>query len=250
MKKRCAVFTTVKNESIFLPIWLKHYQQFFENEDIYVLDHQSTDGSTINLPVNVKTVTNEFVNDHDWLVKLAQDFQRELLTRYQCVIFAESDEILYPLGKPFSQAIDEFIQSDDLYLTCQGYSLVQDIQNEIALQKGDVISEKRNYWYKDPAEDKTLISKIPLEWKWGFHSLRYRGNNYNVDWYIAHLHRFDFQTMVARHQERTNFKQKQDGGGTHWKSDEKDIFDVFQQTASQPILIPDNHKKALAHLTF
>ena len=109
IKKKCAVFTTVKNESIFLPIWLRHYQQYFDNQDIYVLDHHSTDGSTLNLPVNVKTVANDYVNDHEWLVKIAQDFQKELLKEYECVVFAESDEILYSLEKPFNQTIDEFI---------------------------------------------------------------------------------------------------------------------------------------------
>ena len=45
-KKKCAVFTIVKNENYFLPIWLKHYKRYFDNSDIYVLDHQSNDGST------------------------------------------------------------------------------------------------------------------------------------------------------------------------------------------------------------
>jgi hypothetical protein len=250
MKKKCAVFTTVKNESIFLPIWLRHYQQYFNNQDIYVLDHHSTDGSTSNLPVNVRTVANDYVNDHEWLVKIAQDFQKELLKDYECVIFAESDEILYSLEKPFNQTIDEFIAGDDLYLTFSGYSVIQDIQNEPALQTGDFIFEKRNIWYKDAAEDKTLMSKISLEWNWGFHSLKGKNNNYHRDCYIAHLHRFDFETMVKRHQDRTSFKQKQDGGGTHWKSNQNDIFEVFQQVASQPFLIAQEHKNSLRHLTY
>lgn len=250
MKRKCAVFTTVKNESIFLPIWIRHYQQYFNDEDIYVLDHNSTDGSTKNLSVNVKLVTNEYVNDHEWLVKIAKDFQKELLRKYECVIFAESDEILYSAKKPFNEAIDEFIDSDDLYLTCSGYSVIQDIQTEISLQKEDLIFEKRNYWYKDSAEDKTLITKIPLEWNWGFHSLRGRNNNYHSDFYLVHLHRFDFETMVKRHKERTSFKQKQDGGGTHWKSNQNDIFEVFQQISSKPLLIPEKHKHALKHLNY
>lgn len=250
MKRKCAVFTTVKNESVFLPIWLRHYQQYFENQDIYVLDHHSTDESTAYLSVNVKTVANEYVNDHEWLVKIAQDFQRELLKKYQCVIFAESDEILYSVEKPLNQIIDEFIESDDLYVTFSGYSVIQDIQNEPGLQSGDLIFEKRRYWYKDAAEDKTLMSKIPLDWNWGFHSLKGRNNNYHSDCYIAHLHRFDFQTMVQRHQERTSFKQKQDGGGTHWKSNQNDIFEVFQKISSQPLLIPEHHQLALKHLEY
>lgn len=250
MKKKCAVFTTVKNESVFLPIWLRHYQQYFSNDDIYILDHFSTDGSTANLPVNVRLVSNDYVNDHEWLVKIAQDFQRQLLETYQCVVFAESDEIIYSLEKPLNETLNDFIQGDDLYATCSGYSVIQDTQSESALSSGDYIFEKRNVWYKDAAEDKTLISKVPLEWNWGFHSLKGRNNNYHRDLYIAHLHRFDFETMLKRHQERTSFQQKNDGGGHHWKTNRDNVFEVFRQVASQPFLITEQHKRALKHLTY
>lgn len=250
MKKRCAVFTTVKNESIFLPIWLRHYKQYFNDNDIYVLDHSSTDNSTLNLSVNVKRVENDYVNDHNWLVSLAQQFQRELLKEYECVIFAESDEILYSLENPFDQIIDRFISGDEMYQSFNGYSVIQDLQNESSLQPGDKIFAKRNYWYKDAAEDKTLMSKVPLEWTWGFHSLKNRPNNYHRDLYIVHLHRFDFETMLNRHVTRTSFKQKNDGGGHHWKTNRDDVLKVFREVSSQPLLIPEQHKNSLLHLTY
>lgn len=250
MKRKCAIFTTVKNESIFLPIWLRHYQQYFDNQDIYVLDHHSTDGSTTNLPVNVRTVENECVNDHGWLAQIAQDFQRELLRDYECVIFAESDEILYCVEKPLYQFIEEFINGNEDYVTFNGYSVIQDIEKEPDLQSGDVIFEKRNKWYKDYAEDKTLLSKIPLEWNWGFHFLKDKNNNPHPECRIAHLHRFDFETMVKRHQIRTSFKQKNDGGGTHWRSGRNEIFEVFKTITTQPLLIPYEDKKVLEHLVY
>jgi hypothetical protein len=250
MKKRCAIFTTVKNENIFLPIWLRHYQQYFSNEDIYVLDHHSTDGSTKNLSVNVRLVSNDTVNDHQWLCDIAQDFQRELLEKYECVIFAESDEILYSIQKPFDQAIDDFIQSRDLYVTTNGFSVFQNIQFEYPVQLGEKIFEKRNYWYKDYAEDKTLITKVPLVWNWGFHTMKNFPNSPYQDFYIAHLHRFDFETMVKRHQERTSFTQKNDGGGSHWRSKREEIFEVFQTISNEPMLIPKEHKQALSNLTY
>ena len=59
MKKKSAVFTIVKNENYFLPIWIKHYKKYFNESDMYVLDHQSNDASTNNLSVNVVPVINE-----------------------------------------------------------------------------------------------------------------------------------------------------------------------------------------------
>lgn len=41
MKKKCAVYTIVKNEDYFLPKWIKHFNKYFDKSDIYILDHQS-----------------------------------------------------------------------------------------------------------------------------------------------------------------------------------------------------------------
>ena len=49
----------VYNEAVFLPIWLRYYSRFFAPDDIYVLDHESTDGSTsgsgfVRIPVDAR----------------------------------------------------------------------------------------------------------------------------------------------------------------------------------------------------
>ena len=79
MKKECAVFTIVKNENYFLPIWLKHFKKFFKSEDIYVLDHQSTDGSTEDLDVNVIPIFNDLTFDHQWLINQVEKMQLLML---------------------------------------------------------------------------------------------------------------------------------------------------------------------------
>ena len=48
-KKNICFATFARNESIRLPIWLNHYRQFITDEDIYVIDQNTTDGSTSNL---------------------------------------------------------------------------------------------------------------------------------------------------------------------------------------------------------
>ena len=45
-RQRRAVITIVHNEPVFLPIWLAYYSRFFAPDEIYVFDHESTDGST------------------------------------------------------------------------------------------------------------------------------------------------------------------------------------------------------------
>ena len=109
MRKKCAVFTIVKNENYFLPIWLKHFTKYFDSSDIYILDHQSDDGSTHNLNVNVVKIINEYTFDHQWLVDQVQDMQTKLLNNYECVLFCEVDEIIYTINKDLNLLINEFL---------------------------------------------------------------------------------------------------------------------------------------------
>jgi hypothetical protein len=249
MKKKSAVFTIVKNENYFLPIWIKHYKKYFDESDIYVLDHQSNDGSTENLTVNVVPVINELAFDHQWLVDTVQNFQKELLEKYECVVFAESDEILYSIDKPLNNVIDNLINnSDQDYITCVGYEIIE-MKGEKPLSINDEILKNRDYWYKCYSYDKTLISKIPLNWIWGFHSVQGKSKLYTDNLYMAHLHRVDFELMLKRHEERAKkWNLKDDGSGVgfqHKIGDREGVMEYFKNIMSLPELIPDKHKISL-----
>src|SRR5574343_1532600 len=97
MKRKSAVFTICKNEEVFLPMWLKYYRQHFNDEDIYILDHQSDDGSTDNLPsmINHIIVKQDLAFDHNWVTNTVKSKQQELLGQYDVVLFTEIDEIIW-----------------------------------------------------------------------------------------------------------------------------------------------------------
>ena len=93
--KRRAIQTMVHNESVFFPIWLSYYSRFFAPEDIFVFDHQTTDGSTardgfVRIPVEHESV------DHVWMVETMASHQRELLDRYDVVLTTDVDELVVP----------------------------------------------------------------------------------------------------------------------------------------------------------
>src|SRR5436305_13883427 len=93
--KRRAVMTITHNEALFFPIWLRYYSDFFEPSDIYVLDHDTTDGSTdgdgfVRIPISHDTF------DNLWMVDNVERLQRELLERYDLVLVVDVDEIVAP----------------------------------------------------------------------------------------------------------------------------------------------------------
>jgi hypothetical protein len=246
MKKKSAVFTIVKNENYFLPIWIKHYKKYFNESDMYILDHQSNDGSTDNLSVNVVPVTNELAFDHQWLVDTVQNYQKKLLEEYECVVFAESDELLYSIEKPLNDIIEDFINDPTQdYITCHGYEIIQ-MENEKSLSLNDEIFKNRNYWFKHTGYSKTLISKIPLNWVWGFHHTSGKEKNFTLGLHMAHLHRVDFEMMLKRHEERANkWNLKNDGPGVgfqHRIGDREGVMKYFKDIPTTPTLIPYEHK--------
>ena len=244
-----AVFVMAKDEGYFLPKWIAYYKQFFKPEDIYVLDHQSSDRSTQNLDVNVIHVTNDLAVDHTWIVNTVQEQQRKLLENYRCVLFAESDEIVYPLFQPLDEYIDRFLAGNDLYVTCIGHELMQYMEKEPSLQTDDPIMTNRRHWFRHHLFDKTLLSKVPLDWAWGFHS--HRQPNVHRNLYLLHLHRHDFEMMLRRHEMRaTKWNIKNDGGaGYQFRISQRDeLLKYFYEQCKEPQLIPAEHLSSIRGL--
>lgn len=248
MKNKCAVFTIVKNENYNIFKWINHYKKYFDVKDIFILNHQTDDGSTDNLSVNVIEVVNELAFDHQWLVDTVQSFQQKLLNDYECVIFAEADELLYSPDKPLNETINDFLASDDKYITCKGYDIIQSLIEEKALTLDDDIFQFRSFWYPNSMYDKTLISKIPLNWAWGFHTISLP-TSYKYNIHMAHLHRVDLELMFKRHQERaTKWNLKNDGssGFHHRIGDREGVEKFFKDIPTQLVCrIPENHKQQL-----
>ena len=76
--KRRAVITIVHNEPVFLPIWHAYYSRFFAPDDIYVLDNDTTDGST-NREGFVRIPAPHDRADNAWMVGTIEKLQHELI---------------------------------------------------------------------------------------------------------------------------------------------------------------------------
>jgi hypothetical protein len=126
--QRCAVFTIMQNEPVFLPLWLRHYGRHFAPADLYVLDHQSTDGSALEASrrcgARLVPVFREHSFDHDWLCQTVRLFQAFLLQSYRYVLFAEADEFVVPDPRAFAGLADFVEALDRPYARCLGLNVV------------------------------------------------------------------------------------------------------------------------------
>lgn len=199
-RKRRAVLTMVHDEAIFLPIWLGYYSRFFAPEDIYVLDHETTDGSTsvgdfVRIPVEHDSI------DHTWMVRTIEAQQHELLERYDVVLTTDVDEIVAP--DPSWGTLGEYIDRfEEEFVNCLGYELLHLRDVESPLRVDQPILDQRGHWFVNDAYDKPALATAPTIWEPGFHTRSDGRVNWDPDLRLIHLHRMDYDICLARHRLR------------------------------------------------
>jgi hypothetical protein len=204
-KRQKAVFTCIHNEPVFTPIWIKYYSQFYESQDIYILhlikpmlvDFDSwlpSQPGFVRVPIQDRDYC-----DFNLALEYVHNFQRELLGRYDCVLYTDIDEIVcHEAG--LAAYIDEWLRSGrgDVE-SCKGYELVHSFDEESPIDLSLPILGQRRWWYPCHLYDKPLLTRIPLDYCWGFHHCR------QVPWettdpnlLLIHLNKMDYEICRAR----------------------------------------------------
>lgn len=176
------VFTLQHNEYYYLPKWIKYYSSQFDTKDMYILAHNS-DGRMRDMlkdaegkGINVIYLDTDEIFNHDWLTGKVHHYQRELLNKYDYVIYTDCDEFIVPIYG----TLKEFLaNAKEKAYRCAGFDAI-----------GDRISRNDRF-------DKTLITSIPLVYEHGYHTAKpeIRVNN---DLALFHIHRFDYDEAYSR----------------------------------------------------
>lgn len=198
-KRSRAIVTMVHNEPIFFPIWLRYYSLFFEAGDIYVLDHDTDDGSTdgggfVRIPHHREDFDNE------WQVAMMEAKQRELLEEYDVVVVVDVDELIVPTPErgDLGEYLDRF---DEPFVTALGYEIVHLPDREPPLDPTRPILEQRRFWTENATYNKSSITTEPSHWEPGFHRRKDKHFRGDPDLRLIHLHRVDYGLCLARHQQ-------------------------------------------------
>ncbi len=199
-RRRAAALTIVHNEPVFLPIWLRFYSHFFAADDIYVLDNDTTDGSTdgdgfVRVPVSRGQI------DMTWMVETVQEFQRELLERYDVVLFSDVDEIVTPMPE-WGSLRDYLDRLDEEFVNPLGYEVLHLRDREPPLDVSRPVLDQRGHWFAHDGYDKPVLATVPMTWVEGFHKSADGRHNYDPDLRLIHLRRMDFDLGYARRQDR------------------------------------------------
>lgn len=198
-KKKAAIFTRVKNGHELFKVWYKYYCKYFSEEDIYILDLGSTDGSTSNLGCNVIPLSYWNVErwrvgglDADITCDISNKFKTELLKKYQYVVHADYDELIYhPIG------LDKYLsQLEADAVTCRGHEIIHLPDKEPPIDFTKPILSQRKYWLNWNMYDKPAITSIDLTWANGFHHANCQPA-FGDQLILFHLHKVDFNLIKS-----------------------------------------------------
>lgn len=248
-----AVFTIVQDEPVFLPLWLRHYGRHFSADDIYVLDHDTIDGSTSNLgpACHVVPVHRSTSFDHRWHLQTVRAFQRFLLRSYDTVLFADADEFVFtdPAVHPdLGSYIDVMEQP---VARCRGYNVVHS-PGEAPLSHESMVLEQRGWWCPSRTYSKPALARVPLTWSLGFHD--------SPEWsllppdphlLLVHLHRVDYDITLARHRSKASRTWDDPHSPMGWQNrvvDDEQFRSWFlhgDDLDGDPIAIPERFRTAL-----
>lgn len=161
-------YTTVFNDFVILRLWLKYYSRFFE--DLFVIaDDTNVDDPEFKRLLETykfKFKRIPFESDPTVLLSLIREKQCEFLQDHEWVLYTNCDEYLVPYKY---KDLGELMKKCKLpYISCEAFDVFQD-DGEEPIDFSKPYLKQRKYWFKNNSYNKTILSKVPLEWVAGCH---------------------------------------------------------------------------------
>jgi hypothetical protein len=232
---KIAVICIFLNEYFFIPYWQKYYGSLFGYENLYAIGDLQNDSSMklferevnkINYAPQIQANFGEHVN-------IILNLQKQLLSHYDVVIFAEADQFFVPDPDLYTDLKDYLEKNTQDYIKVSGWNVLHIPEVEPKFNPSMAILSQRGFWFKDPErEDKLVIVRKPMEsYSWGFHN-NVPDVERDVNLYNIHLHSCNFALANSRSNTKTNKINWWPGtgqivaGGHTWIQDEE-LVDVW-----------------------
>ena len=194
-----AVITVVRDEATMLPRWIRHYsQQVGDPERLFVIDDNSTDGSTDDLPCPVIRLPRR---DHEeWAVtrlRMVNAFATGLLQSFDAAVFVDADEFL--VADPAKYAdLRELVadRPDAKAIGAMALNVVHRVDAEPPLRPDEPVLRQRRVAKFIPKMCKPAVKRGTAHWAAGSHGLRMP---YEIDpaLYLFHLKFADRDHLAA-----------------------------------------------------
>jgi hypothetical protein len=191
------VITFVYNESVNLPIWRRYYGSIFDERNLFVIDHDSSDGSTDNLGRINRLWLSRKELDEDVRSAFVASFAKALLLYFDTVIYTDCDEMLIPDLSKYRD-LREYVERNEFdYTAPVGLDLHHMVGLEPPLNLDLPILHQRRYARFTASMCKPLITRVPMLWAPGFHASN-RPIRIDPDLFLVHLKAMDHDIGLRR----------------------------------------------------
>ena len=215
---RIAALTYVYNESVNLPLWVKHYGRSFGASNLFVINHGSDDGSVNGLgEVNVINVAHTPFDDNKKSLALSS-MHLALLQHFDCVIITDCDEFLAPDPQKYDSLRTYIEVKRPSAATCIGLAVHHILDREPPLDVSKPILSQRNIAYFCGPATKPLVSSLPTIWAAGGHICSVEPS-FDPDLFVFHMKYMDYgfgvQRQLVNAENAWSEAQQSSGHGLH-----------------------------------
>jgi len=169
---RVAVMTMVRDEAFMLPRWVAHYGRQLGMANLIVLDDNSADGSTDDLPCTVYRLPPPPWH-RGWgptRLQLVNGFARGLLACNDVVIFTDADEFLVADPAKYASLHDYLsTRTQPQVVAPLALELMHNAEVEPPLDPDQPILGQRRFVKFSPGMCKPLVKRVAKPWRNAFH---------------------------------------------------------------------------------
>jgi hypothetical protein len=214
----------VYNESVNLPIWLRHYRRTAPTATLFVIDHASDDGSTDHVQAANKIPLPREEMDEWNRTRFINFLQRGLLEFYDVVIYTDCDELIVP-DPAVSPSLEAHLAARSYdYAAPVGLNILHLVDVEPPIELDRPLLSQRRYCQFQSRMCKPVITRIPLAWEPGFHECD-KPVHIDPDLYLFHTKAMDRGCALNRLHvtQKVTWSQKaiDSNHGTHHRYDDE-----------------------------
>ena len=226
-----AALTMVRDEPVMLPRWVQHYTRQCGEGALYVIDDNTTDGSTDNLPCSVIRLPE--LQDRVFepsRMGLVSGIASALLNVYDAVVFADADEFVVADPAKYPD-LRHFLadRPDSDVLGAMTLNVLHDLENEGPLDPERPVLEQRELAKFIPLMCKPAVKRIDAPWARASHGIK-APYDIDPDLYMFHLKFADRETLHRAAEHRKGLVELDNrAGSTNWRHGGDHMVDVLDR---------------------
>lgn len=229
-----AAITMARDEGPMIRHWAEHYARQLGEENVYVIDDHSADGSTDDLPARV--LRFPYLRKYGFeqsRIGLVNSIAAGLLFAYDAVLFADADEFVVAEPERYP-GLRELVAArpDRAALGVMGYNVVQDLATEKPLSFDRPLLEQRQWAKFVPLMCKPSLKWDPVPWARASHGIKVR-YEIDPDLFMFHFKFADRDQLLERAGNRHHLNQTEDRArNTSWAKSGDEMVQLLDEVSA------------------